>query len=477
MANSPQLETNQDSIVLKLIMMKTLKIMLMMLLAAAALSCEKSGPENPPVPEVNTLDVDKTDISLCYLERDTINVPGVDAGSVQWGIAEGGDGIITLLGNIVVGRRKGEATVVASYNGEAAAIKVTVTTENYIPVEKLIWEVNGQRVESMDDESLVPTVGKPFYYPPAGPIYPTFANDDVYKIVRGERMDVKFIGYEPADASCPILSKVEERSWYKIPDIKKQSGNLNDLEDFSTTTQNINGNDETEDFIYYMHPFPPDLEATEWDMEQMSAAYRSDKSESEYRNANKFLRFAVSEPDIKDITGEKSLEKPFYSDFKAGIYLKSGESKRVEDELTIKPFALRELQHTYQFVLGNLTMHDGTWSIYLADAAATPVNKRHRGKLHLSEEGVLSLDTDFSMDDIYEAIESGDCNVADYTTFGTGIMDDLEIADTLNIGTLSILLLPPDGIYYQSVLDEYGEVIAEGMSRAGNEVDVFWVRE
>ena len=30
-ANSPQLETNQDSIVLKLIMMKTLKIMLMML--------------------------------------------------------------------------------------------------------------------------------------------------------------------------------------------------------------------------------------------------------------------------------------------------------------------------------------------------------------------------------------------------------------------------------------------------------------
>ena len=477
MANSPQLETNQDSIVLKLIMMKTLKIMLMMLLAAAALSCEKSGPENPPVPEVNTLDVDKTDISLCYLERDTINVPGVDAGSVQWGIAEGGDGIITLLGNVVVGRRKGEATVVASYNGEAAAIKVTVTTENYIPVEKLIWEINGQRVESMDDESLVPTVGKPFYYSPSWTIYPTFANDDVFRIVEGERMDAKFIGYEPADASCPILSKVDDTSysWYRIPDIKEQSGNLNDLKDFSSTPQIIHRHIDC--FIYYMHPFPPDLEATEWDMEQMSAAYRSDKSESEYRNANKFLRFEVSPPDIKNITGEKSLEKPFYSDFKAGIYLKSGESKRVEDELTIKPFALRELQHTYQFVLGSLKTRDGTWSKYLADIAVTPVNKRHRGKLHLSEEGVLSLDADFSMDDIYEAIESGDCNVADYTTFGTGIMDDLEVADTLNIGTLSVLLLPPDGIYYQSVLDEYGEVIAEGMSYPGNEVDVFWVRE
>ena len=105
MANSPQLETNQDSIVLKLIMMKTLKIMLMMLLAAAALSCEKSGPENPPVPEVNTLGVDKTEISLCYLERDTINVPEVDAGSVQWGIAEGGDGIITLRKTYLGGKR------------------------------------------------------------------------------------------------------------------------------------------------------------------------------------------------------------------------------------------------------------------------------------------------------------------------------------------------------------------------------------
>ncbi|MBO8429378.1 MAG: hypothetical protein IAC68_05570, partial [Bacteroidetes bacterium] len=57
--------------------MKTLKTIPVMLLAAALLSCEKSGPENPdpvvpPVPEENTLEVDKTDISLCYLERDTI---------------------------------------------------------------------------------------------------------------------------------------------------------------------------------------------------------------------------------------------------------------------------------------------------------------------------------------------------------------------------------------------------------------------
>ena len=105
--------------------MKTLNKILMILLAAAALSCEKSGPENPdpvtpPVPGENTLDVDKTDISLCYLERDTINVPGVEAENVEWNIAEGGDEIITLKGNVVIGRRKGEATVVASYNGESA---------------------------------------------------------------------------------------------------------------------------------------------------------------------------------------------------------------------------------------------------------------------------------------------------------------------------------------------------------------------
>ena len=230
--------------------MKTLNKILMILLAAAALSCEKSGPENPEpptptVPEENTLDVDKTDISLCYLERDTINVPGVDAGNVEWSIAEGGDEIITLLGNVVVGRRKGEATVVASYNGESAAIKVTVTTEEYIPVEKLIWEINGQRVESVNDENTGLSVGKPFEYgfnQTTGvwkwPLY-TFP-ENAPRIPRGEKLEVRFIGYEPENASCPVLSKIGGGVDSGTEEIEGAgAGYLKNLDNFTVVPENF----------------------------------------------------------------------------------------------------------------------------------------------------------------------------------------------------------------------------------------------
>lgn len=460
--------------------MKTLNKILIMFLAAAALSCEKSGPENPEpptptVPEENTLDVDKTDISLCYLERDTINVPGVDAGNVEWSIAEGGDEIITLLGNIVVGRRKGEAIVVASYNGESAAIKVTVTTEEYIPVEKLIWEINGQRVESVDDENTGPSVGKPFEYglnQATGawtwPLY-TFL-ENAPRIPRGEKLEVRFIGYEPENASYPVLSKIGGGVDTGTEEIEGAgNGYLKDLDNFTVVPENffMTGSGDNRDefsFVYYMYQFPPDLQFTKYDIEQLSAAYRSPESEVEYYNANKLLCFKYSEPNIK-VHGEKNILNPEGT----AIYIKSGESIRIEDEITVIPFAPDDLQNTYQFGLGRArTSHR------LSDLVE---EKMHCRKLHLSEDNILSLDADFSFTDIRNTIETGECWFQDYGIYNAYDIDDLMAEDTLLLGTVVIFMLPEDGLYYDAVKEQYGAEYAALMSREGGGIGVFWVKE
>ena len=450
--------------------MKTLKTIPVMLLAAALLSCEKSGPENPdpvvpPVPEENTLEVDKTDISLCYLERDTINVPGVDAADVQWSIAEGGDGIITLLDNVVVGRRKGEATVVASYNGESAAIKVTVTTEEYIPVEKLIWEINGQRVESVDDENTGPSVAKVVYYQWQGgsgfPIYT--APENTPKIPLMEYLDVKIVGYEPEDASCPILAGVNGSMSINAPTVDEvagYSGFFDDLEVLHLErTEYVND----EYLIYHLYPFPPDLHPTAYDIDQLSASYRSPENEVEYYNANKFLCFDVKQPNI-EVKGEVSIDNPE----RTGIYLKSGESKRIEDEITVIPFVPEDLQNTYQFGLGIVRS-----SHRLSDLIQ---EETHCGKLHLSEDNILSLDEDFSFADIENAIKSGKCDLTDYGDYSRDI-ENLRAKDSICIGSLVTLLLPEDGLYYDMVKEKFGAEYAALMARGGTGTAVYWVKE
>lgn len=450
--------------------MKTLKTIPVMLLAAALLSCEKSGPENPdpvvpPVPEENTLEVDKTDISLCYLERDTINVPGVDAADVQWNIAEGGDGIITLLGNVVVGRRKGEATVVASHEGKSAAVKVTVTTEEYIPVEKLIWEINGQRVESVDDENTGPSVANVVYYQWQGgsgfPIYT--APENTPKIPLMEYLAVKIVGYEPEDASCPILAGVNGSMSINAPtadEVAGYSGFFDDLEVLHLErTEYVND----EYLIYHLYPFPPDLQPTSYDIDQMSASYRSPENEVEYYNANKFLCFDVKQPNI-EVKGEVSIDNPE----RTGIYLKSGESKRIEDEIIVIPFVPEDLQNTYQFGLGRVRS-----SHRLSDLIQ---EETHCGKLHLSEDNILSLDEDFSFADIENAIKSGKCDLTDYGDY-SGDIDNLRAKDSIRIGSLVTLLLPEDGLYYDMVKEKFGAEYAALMARGGSGTAVYWVKE
>lgn len=459
--------------------MKTLKTIPVMLLAAALLSCEKSGPENPdpvvpPVPEENTLEVDKTDISLCYLERDTINVPGVDAADVQWSIAEGGDGIITLLGNVVVGRRKGEATVVASHEGESAAIKVTVTTEEYIPVEKLIWEINGQRVESVDDENTGPSVSKVVYYlfEEGGSGYPIKGHSDnlpvVPSIPANSTMEFKFIGYEPANASCPILANIGSGITRATVNEDYKNTYLNDSGDFTVSFSmmiDYTSEDNPLYLIYHLYPFPPDLQPTFYDIDQMSASYRSPENEVEYYNANKFLCFDVKQPNI-EVKGEERVSHKKTASINGVtqeiievseiICFRSGEAKVVQDVTTVIPFVPEGLEHTYSFKIND---------------------KLSRGKLHLSEDGTLALDADFSMDDVYEGVKSGECSIADYIIKGTGIMSDLETSDTLQIGYLVCSLLSEDSPYCNMVKEEYGAEYAALMAQRGDGVKIYWVRE
>ena len=153
------------------------------------------------------------------------------------------------------------------------------------------------------------------------------------------------------------------------------------------------------------------------------------------------------------------------------IYIKSGESKNIADEVAIVPFVPKGLEHTYQYGLG-WVMSDYS----LAAVAKSDFNDMYCGKLHLSEDNILSLDSDFSFDDIENAINSGKCSLTDYEDY-SGNMDNLRGKDTIRIGTLAILLLPTDGLYYNTVKEQYGAEYAALMNRGLTGAVVYWVKE
>ncbi|MEG0519428.1 MAG: hypothetical protein RR555_11290 [Bacteroidales bacterium] len=151
---------------------------LLLLIAVLMGGCSKEIviPVNPAD---NTLKLNNTDLTLAYLQMHRLEVTesGVDTTQVQWSIKEGEEIVSLLDKNTVVGRRKGTATIVAKYADKVAIAKVTVNSETYIPVESLIFEINGKRVSSKD--SL---------------IWQDY-----------ELMKIKIVGYEPANASYAYI--------------------------------------------------------------------------------------------------------------------------------------------------------------------------------------------------------------------------------------------------------------------------------
>lgn len=161
--------------------MKTLTNLL--LLAAVLLAGCSKDVVVPVNPADNTLKLNNTTLALNYLQMQKLEVTDkdVDTTKVEWSISEGTDIVSLLNKNTVVGRRKGAATVVAKYGDKVAIAKITVQSETYIPVETLIFDINGKRVTSKD--SL---------------IWQDY-----------ELMNIKIVGYEPANASYPYIQNTD----------------------------------------------------------------------------------------------------------------------------------------------------------------------------------------------------------------------------------------------------------------------------
>lgn len=161
--------------------MKTLRNLLF--LAAVLIGGCSKDVVVPVNPADNTLKLSNTDLALEYLQMQRLEVTesGVDTTQVEWSIKEGTDIVSLLDKNTVVGRRKGTATIVAKYGDKVAIAKVTVKSETYIPVETLIFDINGKRVTSND--SL---------------IWQDY-----------ELMNIKIVGYEPANASYPYIRETD----------------------------------------------------------------------------------------------------------------------------------------------------------------------------------------------------------------------------------------------------------------------------
>lgn len=438
-------------------------------IAAAAFACRKdnTNPE-PVIPTENTLEVDKTILSLRYLERDTINVPGVNAEQVKWNVATGGDEIVTLLGNVVVGRRKGKAVVVAEYGGKAAAINVEVTTEEYIPVRKIIWEINGQRVESVDDavyDSFVQFV----YYDKN--VHGGFlAPEDAPKVCMQDEIEIKVVGYEPANASWPVVTCVkaglffsfnasESSAFNSEGKIEGQTGKMSELPTILLNDYNVDDR-EPESLIYYIYPFPNDLKLTQHDNEQLENAYRVPGTKDRYKRANKALFFYVNQPSMEVMPADKN----YWHKDGSGICIRSGESIVLEDALTVVPLVPKKMPKTYDFILAN--------------------DNRHWGRLHISD-GILSLDGEFSDSVIENAVRSGKISLMNYDIRYDSWKEDgleegfamLRAKDTVIIGSLGIGLLRKTSKYYDEVVRNYGEDMAEMMLHRGQNFDIYWVRK
>ncbi len=432
-------------------------------LSAAALftACEKenaSGNMNErPEPgggKEYTLNFEKGFICLNYLQRDTIrivNSGGADVGreidmeNVQWSIVEG-DSCISMIGNVVVGRRVGRATLLAQYNGEYGTVTVGVESEEYIPVERVVFEINGERH----------CTGDTLYFP-------TF-----------ERAGLKWIGFELQNASMPRVSSsllwstlsngegsiANDQEWM----LKQQGidtattrlwGFISELDGFEFLvhptiahglwTDSVNPSDSDDKifipndsipswvFDVCFEVWPKDLVRSEWDNQQLRLHFSSETLKEYTPVYRKQICFA----DLDNRISIESEDKHPHSG-NARIYIRAGETKQLK---------------------ANLFAPQG-WESYVT---WEDPNKESNNsyKLQLSQEGLLVLPSDFNTDYLK----------------GLGYSEKELAADTVYIGNVNAYLMKEP--FKSQWLERYSYIIWNSpnvKTLKSNTASVFWVK-
>lgn len=396
------------------------------------LSCSKEdSPVMPDNPVNGNLTLYRTSYSIKYLERDTLLFPNyIDPNKLVVRVTEG-DSCITLKDNhIVIGRRKGTAKLAAEYEDRIAMITIDVTSEDMISVDKLEFDINGEKYLSgkvsvwqscqMVDVKIKCT----------NPTTTSFAEVDDISINSYDENGN--LWWKPEDVAGNVHGYKEWNRKGEIESIDKVSFRI-----FPRTNFMLNS---SPCFLLKVHMkiWPDDLIKTKWDMQQIENAYGQDvQSIVEYNHV-----FAANE---NSITIDRD---PSSDGHKENIYIRAGEKRnmtaflKVPDEFNDADFL--------------------TWT--LDDKHNEYMNQ---GYLKISEDGVLNLDASY--------------NGQNYPYYN-GLQKD-----TVYIGYIKTSLLLAGTQAYNKLYDKYNCDENEGHMCYSNikhwikklqkedRVDVYWV--
>ena len=293
------------------------KIIMCTLLALFMCSCSQDKELIAPgIPQQNTLPLSKTTLSLNYLQRDTLDFPGYIDDSRVVLKAIDGDTCVTIIGNVVVGRRKGNATILAKYEDMSSIISVNVQTEEYIPIENLICNINGDEYKS----------------------------DSLPSWQCCQLLNIKLKEVKPANATVQEVNDIEINSydengklWWKAEDVSanihgftslQKSGNIKDIDSISLRVFPRTGfmvNDSPCFMLAIdLNVWPKDLVMSDWDKHQLIRVY----GDSDKKTIRKLFVFVAKENAV-------SINKDVDSDGqKEHIFIRTGETKQLSATLT-----------------------------------------------------------------------------------------------------------------------------------------------
>lgn len=444
--------------------------------------CSSSSDEfiGPKDPSKITLKMNKSEVSLEYLQRDTLLVNGVDTSQVKWYVAEG-DSCVTMLGNVVVARRKGTAKIMAKAGEEWGEVKVNVTTENYVPVERIIVDVNGKQYKIGDIKHIM-EVDTLFGMEEDYGAWPGYVTGDTVVGYPTEKMHVKVVGYEPANATYPVAysmnftgrgggrfnygiwgSKYGKmangfcREWvfdiqaiidiFKADNVDKMtfSGKLTELSGF--TFRNLDYKDSDSYYLrlcLFLELWPSDLKKTPYDVTEIRRVKEELQKTWPRKKYLDELEYRLYFEESRGICDEESDSK---------IYLKAGETRQLVAEFSGKEFSGKK---------------SFSWSVHKLWSDIP------KGSLTITSDGVVSLDAAF----IENVRDQWDMDRWTY---------EFERYDTLSLGSLSFKFDPkanPDA--YNKILQDpwkddlmnafYIKGVNGDYCKYDSLVDVYWVR-
>lgn len=404
-----------------------------LVLLMMSLSCSKEEslitPDNPVI---GNLSLDRTSYSVKYLERDTLLFPNsIDLNKLVVHITEG-DSCVTLKDNhIVIGRRKGTAKLTAKYEDKIAVITIDVTSEDMIPVDKLEFDINGEKYLSGEVSVWQSCQMVDAKIKCTHPTTTSFAEVDDISINSYDENGN--LWWKPEDVAGNIHGYKEWNRKGEIESIDKMSFRI-----FPRTNFMLNS---SPCFLLKVHMkiWPDDLIKTKWDMQQIEKSYgQGVQSIVEYD-----LVFAANENTV-------IIDRDYSSSGqKECIYIRAGENRKMTAYLTV-PNEFNNAEYL-------------SWS--LDDTHNEYMNK---GYLNITEDGVLSLDSSY--------------NGQDYPYYN-GLQKD-----TVYIGYIKTSLLIASGQAYNQLYDKYTCDENEGKMCYSNikhwikklqkedEVDVYWLR-